>query len=130
MVWLKKAFYPAGNYMFKVDNRNTRTRCEICSKLTMKIPERRQWRFTPCSSISINFKQVNANWVRLKTKQQSEISQAKRYILYNSGNIVCFYRFFLRKNIWKFKKSVRQFIFKSCMNSGLHQLRSFWCFCC
>ena len=29
---------PAGNYMFKVNNRNTRTRCEICSKLTIKIP--------------------------------------------------------------------------------------------
>ena len=26
--------------------RNTRTRCEICSKLTIKIPERRQWRFS------------------------------------------------------------------------------------
>ena len=24
---------PSGNYMFKVNNRNTRTRCEICSKL-------------------------------------------------------------------------------------------------
>ena len=35
---------PAGNYMFKVNNRNTRTRCEICSELTIKIPERRQWR--------------------------------------------------------------------------------------
>ena len=31
---------PAGNCMFKVNNRNTRTRCEICSKLTIKIPER------------------------------------------------------------------------------------------
>ena len=31
---------PAGNYMFKVNNRNIRTRCEICSKLTIKIPER------------------------------------------------------------------------------------------
>ena len=31
----------AGNYMYKVDNRNTRRRCEICSKLTIKIPERR-----------------------------------------------------------------------------------------
>ena len=30
--------------MFKVNNRNTRTRCEICSKLTVKTPERRQWR--------------------------------------------------------------------------------------
>ena len=28
---------PSGNYLFKVNNRNTRTRCEICSKLTMKI---------------------------------------------------------------------------------------------
>ena len=35
---------PAGNYMFKVNNKNTRTRCEICSKLTIKMPERRQWR--------------------------------------------------------------------------------------
>ena len=30
--------------MFKANNRNTRTRREICSKLTMKIPKRRQWR--------------------------------------------------------------------------------------
>ena len=35
---------PAGNYMFKVNNRNIRIRCGICSKLTIKIPERRQWR--------------------------------------------------------------------------------------
>ena len=35
--------YPAGNYMFKVNNRDTRTRCEIFSKLTIKIPEQRQW---------------------------------------------------------------------------------------
>ena len=27
----------------KVNNRNTRTRCEICSKLTIKIPERHHW---------------------------------------------------------------------------------------
>ena len=33
--------YPAGNYMSKVNKRNTRARCEICSDLTMKIPERR-----------------------------------------------------------------------------------------
>ena len=36
--------FQAGNYMFKVNNRNNRTRCEICSKLTIKTPERRQWR--------------------------------------------------------------------------------------
>ena len=30
--------------MFKVNNRNTGTRCESCPKLTIKIPERSQWR--------------------------------------------------------------------------------------
>ena len=35
---------PAGNYIFKAGNRNTRTRCEICSKLTIKTPEGRHWR--------------------------------------------------------------------------------------
>ena len=35
--------FPAGNYMFKVNNRNaSRTKCKICSKLTIKTPER--WR--------------------------------------------------------------------------------------
>ena len=29
--------------MFKVNKRNTRTRYEICLKLTIKTPERRQW---------------------------------------------------------------------------------------
>ena len=29
--------------MFKVNNRNTRTKCEICSKLLIKTPERRHW---------------------------------------------------------------------------------------
>ena len=63
---------PVGNGMFKFNNRNTRTRCEICSKLTIKTPERRHWRlishlpvsyFTPCSSVSIvNFEKVNAAW--------------------------------------------------------------------
>ena len=35
---------PAGIYLLKVNNRNTRTRREICSKLTIKMPEWRQWR--------------------------------------------------------------------------------------
>ena len=30
--------------MFKVNNRNTGTRCEICSRLTIKTQERRQFR--------------------------------------------------------------------------------------
>ena len=52
--------------MFKFNNRNTRTRCEICSNLTIKISEQRRWHltcFTPCSIVSIvNFEQVNVGW--------------------------------------------------------------------
>ena len=61
--------------MFKINNRNTRTKCEICSKLTIKTPERCQWRRSGvfnvnfqhisrlCSSVSIvNFEEVNADW--------------------------------------------------------------------
>ena len=64
--------FPVGNHMFKANNKNTRTRREICSKLTVKTPER-QWRrssvfivnfehiSTPCFSVFIaNFEQVNS----------------------------------------------------------------------
>ena len=39
----KQTRIPAGIYLLKVDDRNGRARCEICSKLTIKAPERRQW---------------------------------------------------------------------------------------
>ena len=48
----------AGIYLLKVNNRNTRTRCEICSVLTIKIPERRHWRVS-----IVNFEQLIAGWV-------------------------------------------------------------------
>ena len=32
---------PVDNYMFKINNRNTKRTCEICSKLTIKARERR-----------------------------------------------------------------------------------------
>ena len=36
--------------------------CGVCSKLTIKIPERRTY-FTPCPSVSVvDFEQVNAGW--------------------------------------------------------------------
>ena len=36
-------FYTADIYLFKFNNRNTRKSCKICSKLTIKTPEQRQW---------------------------------------------------------------------------------------
>ena len=47
---------PAINYIFKLNNRNTRTRCEICSKLTIKTLERRHW---PRSGVFfVNFEHI------------------------------------------------------------------------
>ena len=77
---------PAGIYMVKVNKRNIRTRCEICSELTIKRPEQRQWRrsgvfivnvtyFTPCCNVSIvNFKQVNADWDIMKNNNFRNVS--------------------------------------------------------
>ena len=36
----EKRIYPVGIYLLKVNNRNTRTRCEICSKLTSVVKRR------------------------------------------------------------------------------------------
>ena len=35
-------YIPTNIYLLKVNNRNTRKRCEMCSKLTIKTPERGQ----------------------------------------------------------------------------------------
>ena len=63
------------HYLFKVNNRNTKTRREICSKLTMKTPERRRCLLsllltlnrsdlTHCFVVSIaDYEQVNAGFV-------------------------------------------------------------------
>ena len=63
--------FPAIIYLFKVNNRNTRhpaircskvnnklwTKCEICSKLTIKMPERRKWRQS--GVFIINFEHIS-----------------------------------------------------------------------
>ena len=48
--------YPPGMYLLKGNNRNTRTRCEICSKLTIKTTEWRQWR--RFGVYIVNFEQI------------------------------------------------------------------------
>ena len=54
--------------MFKVNNRNNRTRCEICSELTIKTLKRRQYLRFPVFIVNfenishlllVNFEQVN-----------------------------------------------------------------------
>ena len=47
-------------YLLKVNNRNTKTRCEIGSKLTTKAPERRHWRRS--DAFIVNFEHVIVGW--------------------------------------------------------------------
>ena len=47
---------PASIYAFKVNNRNTRKRCAICSKLTLQTPERPQGR--RCGVFITDFEQI------------------------------------------------------------------------
>ena len=42
--------YPAGNHVFKVNNRNIKTSCVLCSKLTIKTPECRNFLYKNTSS--------------------------------------------------------------------------------
>ena len=49
-----KTIMPASIYLFNVNNINTRKRCETCSKLTIKTPERRR-----CSgAFTVNFEHI------------------------------------------------------------------------
>ena len=38
------SMFPANMNLLKVNKRNTRKMCELCSKLTIKTPEQLQWR--------------------------------------------------------------------------------------
>ena len=44
-------------YLFKVNNRNTRTGCEICSKLIIKTPE--QYHLCRSSAFIVNFEHIS-----------------------------------------------------------------------
>ena len=46
MLMNNKDEFPVGIYLLKFNNRNTRTRSEICSKLTITAPERRHFRLS------------------------------------------------------------------------------------
>ena len=67
--------------MFKVNNRNTRKRCDICSKLIIKTPQRRQWHGSGVFIVNsehisnvdlltyisiVDFDQVNVSWEKLE----------------------------------------------------------------
>ena len=53
-------------YLFKVNDRNIRKGCEICSNLTLKTPERRQWLLITFSTVFIvDVEKGNICWVNV-----------------------------------------------------------------
>ena len=57
--------FPAGNYMFKVNNRNTGTSLEKYSKLTIKTTERRPISRLVLLFLFANFELVSVGWGRV-----------------------------------------------------------------
>ena len=96
----------ANIYLLKFINRNTIQRWEICSKLTIKTPERRQHvLLNNCSSNYFNFKILGTSWNKLEppgtrwAQQQTDI-KTKEFIVetcvqchcpieYNISNSYC-----------------------------------------
>ena len=68
-----------GIYMPKVNNRNTKTRFEICSKLTIKTLEERRWRRSSVFTVNskyishrisiVDFEHVNPAGMHERVKQ-------------------------------------------------------------
>ena len=110
---------PAGIYLLKVNNRNTKTRCEICLKLLIKTPERRQWH---CSGVfTVNFEHI------------SHSGLVCLLLIFNrqmpAGSSIFLYPLKRLKNLWfsdVFKKYRKRPV--AC-NVCMHV--SFWCiYCC
>ena len=58
---------PDGICLLKVSKRNTRARCETCSKLTKKTPEKKT-----SGVFIVNFEHVNADWHNMKKMQRGK----------------------------------------------------------
>ena len=108
--------FPTIIYLFKVNNRNSSTRCETNSKLIIKATKRGKW--CRCGVSIIDFKQLNISWVinrelnDLKDKPIKWLTQ-KRNLLKNSNYAQLEYwngNFFGKKKNKKWKKSWTKFI--------------------
>ena len=50
---------PSQHLLVQSNSRNTRKKCEICSKLTIKTPERRHWHSSTVLIVCYNFEHIS-----------------------------------------------------------------------
>ena len=105
--------------LLKVSNRNTRTRCGICSNITIKRPERRHWRRSDV--FIVNFEHVIAGWENPSKSAFWTLDNIKNWtcrtfqrMLWMKRNISTHYYF--TKALWK------EHFFKN--HCGMEQIQS------
>ena len=128
--------------MFKVNNRNTRTRCRICSKLTIKTPERRYWRRS--GVFIVNFKQIShlalvfllltlsrytpaGRWpLGLQIPKNPRLNRVKRMsqVIESHSNTAASFRNVLLDTWWDFFPKNVEFYFKKPNSESLYN--SYW----
>ena len=82
--------YPANIYLLKVNYKNTKKKCEICSKLTIEIPELHHWCLSDVFIVNlqhvshnffsvsiIDFEQVNARWISTSSNDLDDEKEIK-----------------------------------------------------
>ena len=88
-------WYPANIYLFKDNNGNTTKRCEICSKFTIKITERRQWRRSIIFIVKFIFiKNYSGNGTLIKFSIRTLIAS------FNTINLMSCYRYWSNRSNW------------------------------
>ena len=117
----------AGIYQLKVNNRNTKTRCEICSKLKIKIQERRHWHRS--GVFIVNFEHISQlPLVLLLINFSSETPSGLVPSLKHGSKLKCFVLIFRKLeeiNMWHWAKWQPSKILRSFLSSYFSYARGY-----
>ena len=131
-ILLRTRYSPAGIYLFKLNYRNTRTRCEICSNLT-KTPEQRQCLYVKWNHSDVFLKVVSAIFYQVlvfhrmialqKLSKMFFLSSKKffSFLRYLSFCILVFLSFFPVSHCFRgwSKKNLKIYDVINCLNKNL-----------